>query len=281
MNILTFDIEDWFHIEFEDEISKWYSYESRLNKNINHIFELLEKYNKSATFFCLGWIAEKHKDVIKQIDKLGFEIGSHSFDHKLVFKKNKKLFEEDLKKSIYSIEDAIGKKVIYYRAPAFSINEKTLWFFEILNKYGIEIDASVFPGKRDFGGFPSFSPARPVIINYNGISIKEFPINIHNFFGSKIVFSGGGYFRLLPYYFIKRFAQKTEYMMTYFHPRDFDSEQPVLQGLSFARKMKSYIGLKKSLIKFDKFLKDFDFYNLSDAVNKIDWNEVDKIFLKD
>jgi peptidoglycan-N-acetylglucosamine deacetylase len=280
VKILTFDIEDWFHIEFENNIDTWNNYQPRIDKNLEKILDLLQKKDQSATFFCLGWVAEKYPELVRKIDSLGFEIGSHSFDHKLVYTKTQREFEEDLKKSLFAIEDATGKKVKYFRAPAFSVNEKTLWFFEVLSKYGIETDASVFPGRRDFGGFPAFSPARPIIIDYYGTRLKEFPINIHSYMGFRFVFSGGGYFRLLPYTLIRQFAASSDYMMTYLHPRDLDPDQPLLSGLSATRRFKSYVGLNSCYSKLEKLLSDFKFINLSTAVDTIDWNSVDTIYLK-
>jgi peptidoglycan-N-acetylglucosamine deacetylase len=279
VKILTFDIEDWFHIEFSNSIGNWNSFESRIKQNLERILELLQKSDQPATFFCLGWIADQYPELIKKIDGLGYEIGSHSYDHRLIYTKTREEFEEDLKKSLFSIEDAIGKKVKCFRAPAFSINEKTLWFFEILNKYGIDIDASVFPGKRDFGGFPAFSPARPVIIEYKGIRLKEFPVNMHKFLGFRFVFSGGGYFRMLPYFLLKEFSESSDYLMTYLHPRDLDSEQPLLTGLTTARRFKSYVGLKSCYSKLDKLLTGFKFIDLSMANNEIDWQKTDTINL--
>jgi peptidoglycan-N-acetylglucosamine deacetylase len=279
VKILTFDIEDWFHIEFSNSIGIWNSYQPRIQQNLESILELLQKRNQTATFFCLGWIADQYPELIKKIDGLGYEIGSHSFDHKLIYTKTRAEFDEDLKKSLFSIEDAIGKKVKYFRAPAFSINDKTLWFFEILNKYGIDIDASVFPGKRDFGGFPAFSPARPVIIEYKGIRLKEFPVNMHKLLGFSFVFSGGGYFRMLPYFLLKKFSESSDYLMTYLHPRDLDYEQPLLAGLTTTRRFKSYVGLKSCYSKLDKLLIDFKFIDLSMADHEIDWQKTDTINL--
>jgi polysaccharide deacetylase family protein (PEP-CTERM system associated) len=280
VRILTFDIEDWFHIEFKSNPDTWIKHQPRIEKNLEMIFSLLKEREQPATFFCLGWIAEKYPGLIRKIDSLGYEIGSHSYDHKLVYQKTPEEFEEDLKKSIFSIEGAVGKKVTSFRAPAFSVNQKTLWFFELLHKYGIETDASVFPGKRDFGGFSEFSPARPVIIDYQGIKLKEFPVNIYNFMTKRFVFSGGGYFRLLPYYIIRKLAISSEYMMVYLHPRDIDPDQPVLDGLSSIRKFKSYVGLENCYTKIDKLLTEFKFNNLSGAVNIIDWQKTETVYLK-
>ena len=280
MRILTFDIEDWFHIEFKSDIIRWDSYQSRLEHNLDKILELLKEKSQPATFFCLGWIAEKYPDLIQKIDKVGYEIGSHSFDHKLIYNKTPSEFEEDLKKSIFSIEDLIGKKVKCYRAPAFSVNSQTPWFFELLNKYGIDKDASVFPGKRDFGGFTDFKPTCPVIVDYKGIRQKEFPLNIFNYMGLRFAFSGGGYFRLLPYKLIKRLTESSDYVMTYLHPRDIDPDQPRLSGITTVRFIKSYLGLNSCYSKLEQLLTDFKFNDLSGASDEIDWTNTEIVYLK-
>ena len=281
MNILTFDIEDWFHIEFNNAISKWDNYQSRLERNMDFIFSSLERTGQKATFFCLGWIAERYPKIIGDISNRGYEIGSHTYDHKLVFKKSRTEFTEDFNRSIKAIEDCTGKKVESFRAPAYSITEDTLWVFEVLCKYGIKYDSSIFPIRRDYGGFPSFTPARPVILDYNGIRLKEFPMNIGILFGRPIVFTGGGYFRLLPYFLIKKMAKKSEYMMVYMHPRDFDKDQPMLENLPPIRKFKSYVGLKSCFIKFNKLLDDFNFVDISQADKEIEWDESDVIKLEE
>ena len=192
MNILTFDIEEWFHIKFdtdflEDEVSLT-KYENRLENNMEFIFEVLEKTKKKATFFCLGWVARKYPNLIKKIDSLGHEIGSHSDVHNLLFKLNSYEFREDLKKSINSIEDIIGKKIEIFRAPSFSIGESNSWVFDELINFGIRYDCSVFPAKRDNGGFSKFVSSEPSIIKTIKGEIKEFPINLYNFFGQKLIF---------------------------------------------------------------------------------------------
>jgi polysaccharide deacetylase family protein (PEP-CTERM system associated) len=241
---------------------------------MERILSVLEKHNVRASFFCLGWIAEKHPDIIRTIDKLGYEIGSHSYHHQLVYEQDKNVFRTDVEKSVKTIEDIIGKKVRIYRAPGFSITETTTWAFEILCDMGIEVDSSVFPAKRAHGGFPSYGKGEPSVFLINGKAIKEFPINVYPFLSRNIVFSGGGYFRLLPYSFIKRFSKNSAYIMTYFHPRDFDANQPMIQELPLSRKFKSYVGLKSALSKLDKYLTDFSFIDITTAEKETDWDNV-------
>ena len=283
MNILTFDIEDWFHILDNNSTKtekQWYKYEYRLESNIDRILELLERNKQKATFFSLGWAARKFPQILKKINSYGYEIGTHSDIHQLVYEQNKDEFRQDLDRSIKSIEDVIGVKVKYYRAPGFSIKKGNTWAFEELVKHGIEVDCSVFPAKRAHGGFDSYELAEPHIIVINGLELKEFPVNPYKFGRHNIIFSGGGYFRLLPYYMIKYMMKKSKYVMTYFHPRDFDKDQPIIKELSIIRKFKSYYGLKGAFEKLKRLIKDFEFIDLGEAIKRIDWDKVKKIQIR-
>ena len=282
MNILTFDIEEWFHI-LDNSSTKsdkeWSNYESRIEQNMDRIFLFLSKNNLSATFFVVGWIAEKYPHIIKQINNYGYEIGSHTHMHQLLYNQRYSDVEIDLKTSIDILENLTGKKVKYFRAPGFSLTEKNKWVFEILINNGIEIDSSIFPAGRAHGGFPSFSNSTPAKIKLNGLSIKEFPINTHSLLGKKWIFSGGGYFRISPYYLIRKWTKKSDYIMTYFHPRDFDYEQPVIKELSVFRKFKSYVGLSNCMSKLERWVSDFDFIDLNDADKMVSWDNSKEILL--
>lgn len=279
MNILTFDIEEWFHILDNDSTrteKEWSNFEYRLESNMERIFELLDRKNQKATFFVLGWVAREFPDVLKKIDRMGYEIATHSDTHQLAYEQNKFQFNEDLKKSLGSIEDIIGKKVTTYRAPGFSVKESNKWVFEYLMHHGIKVDCSVFPAQRAHGGFEKFGSAEPSIIEIAGKHLKEFPINTMNITGKNVIFSGGGYFRFLPYFLIKQMMEKSEYVMTYFHPRDFDAEQPIIQELPLARKFKSYYGLNGAFKKLEHLIDDFNFLDIATADKLIDW-ETQKI----
>ncbi|MBD3315326.1 MAG: DUF3473 domain-containing protein [Chitinivibrionales bacterium] len=276
MNILTFDIEDWFHILDNDATrteKEWSGFSSRIRANTGRILDLLAQRGQKATFFCLGWIARNYPEIVRKIDEHGHEIGSHSSMHQLVYEQSSKRFSTDLRDSIDLLEDTIGKKVVSYRAPGFSITERTPWAFEALVDAGIEKDSSVFPAPRGHGGFPAFGVAEPAIIECNGLRLKEFPINIATVSGKSLIFSGGGYFRLLPYPVIRRMTAASAYVMTYFHPRDFDPAQPVLPGLPLTRRFKSYVGLKRAWKKLGWLLNDFSFIDLRTADARTDWDK--------
>ncbi len=280
MNILTFDIEEWFHILDNDSTKNeldWNKYEYRLEANMNRILELLSKNNQRATFFVLGWVARKFPEVVKEINSLDFEIATHSDLHQLAYNQTKTEFKTDLEQSIKSIEDLIGKKVRTYRAPGFSVTNENLWVYEVLVNQGIEIDCSIFPALRAHGGLKHYGSSEPSILEFNGCSIKEFPINVESILGQKIIFSGGGYFRLFPYWFIKKMMNESKYVMTYFHPRDFDSEQPMIKELSLVRKFKSYYGLNKSFQKLESLITDYNFIDIHEAEKIVKWENVKKV----
>lgn len=274
MKILTFDIEEWFHI-LDNEATKteaeWEGFESRIHGNMDKIHGMLGK--QKATFFCLGWIARKYPEVIKEIDRRGHEIATHSDLHQLAYEQSRTIFAQDLERSIKSIEDVIGKKVRAYRAPGFSLMKENKWVFEELLKNGIEIDASIFPAKRSHGGFEQFGHAEPCWIDIDGMRLKEFPINLASFANKNLIFSGGGYFRLLPFPVLDRLTQNSNYVMTYFHPRDFDAKQPMVPGLNLIRKFKSYYGLRGSLSKLNKLINKHEFVDIRTAEAAIDWGK--------
>ena len=274
MKILTFDIEEWFHILDNDSTKtekNWIKYESRIHQNMERIFDVLETTNTKASFFVLGWIAEKYPEIVRAISDKGYEIGSHTTMHQLVYQQDKNQFQSDVERSIKSLEDISGEKVKMFRAPGFSITEKNKWAFEVLFELGIEIDSSVFPAKRAHGGLPNYGTAKPSILQYNGVQLKEFPINTQTILGKTIIYSGGGYFRVIPYFLLKKWTIEDDYIMSYFHPRDFDPSQPMIQSLSLLRKFKSYSGLKNAESKLEKWLTDFDFLDIKSADNQIDW----------
>ena len=276
MNILTFDVEEWFHI-LDNNSTKtevdWAKYPSRIHENMERIFQLLEETNQQATFFCLGWVARKHPDIIRAIANRGFEIATHSDLHQLAYQQSRSEFKNDLETSIKALEDITGKKIRAYRAPGFSIKQENKWVFEVLIENGIEVDCSVFPAKRSHGGFEQFGVAEPCWIDIDGYRLKEFPINTVNGLGKSLIFSGGGYFRLIPYPILQQLTKRSNYVMTYFHPRDFDANQPMIEELSRLRKFKSYYGLSGCLDKLKELMTDFPFIDLATAEQLVNWDK--------
>jgi polysaccharide deacetylase family protein (PEP-CTERM system associated) len=281
MNILTFDIEDWYNCDFITRDFDWDKHEVRIYEGIERILQELESRCLKATFFCLGWIAVKHPDIIRKIKAQGHHIGCHSYQHELAFRFDREEFRQDTERAKKAIEDLTGEKINAFRAPGFSISENNIWALETLAELGFEYDCSIFPASHDYGGFPNFGKAEPVILKFaNGAQIKEFPISIQKVFGKSIVFSGGGYFRLFPYSLIKYWTSKAPYIMTYFHTRDFDPGQPIIKSLPIMRKFKSYVGLKRSFRKFQQLMDDYELVNLEQADKLINWEKVRRIELK-
>ena len=274
MNILSFDIEEWWSYDYYNIGSKK-NYLPRLNTYLSQILEKLEELDTRATFFCLGAVADKYPRVIREIYEKGHHIGCHSYSHKFWTNATYNEVENDTKKALDILQNITGAKIDAYRAPAFSITPKNTWIFEILLNNGIKYDCSIFPASRSFGGFPDFCKS-PAKIAVNGGLIKEFPISIDNIFGKELTYAGGGYFRLLPYYLISKYLKKNDYSMTYFHLSDLDKKQKrrfasLNDENAFFRYFKNYYGLNSAYDKFNRLLGDFDFISVEKADKLIDW----------
>lgn len=262
-NILTFDVEDWFHIlDFPDtrSVDTWSNFESRITETLPNLLKLLKRRNTKATFLILGWIAEKYPRLIKEIVDDGHEIGSHSYSHPLIYELSPEEFRADTIKANQAIKSAVGIQAKIYRAPGFSITRETTWAFDILMDLDFEVDLSVFPAKRAHGGMAGYFANHPhVLMETKNKKLIGLPMNYGELIGLKFMYGGGGYFRLLPYAATRFMFCRTNYNMTYFHPRDFDYSQPRLKNLSSLRTFKSYVGLKTSMKKLDQLLCDFEF----------------------
>ena len=290
MNILTFDIEEWY-IEkkfYGNRQEKFQEYDRCLRA----IIELLDETETKATFFCLGKIAVDFPEVVKLISDKGHEIGCHSNTHAWLNKLTYEQVKEDTHAAISALEDVCGSKVKSYRAPAFSIDESNKWALEILVSEGIERDASIFPAERDFGGFANCPIEKPSVISYNGIEIKEFPIPLANVLGRNIAYSGGGYFRLFPYSYIRKRIDKSDYAMTYFHIEDLIEyrrtfmsreeyeeyfKEPGTLKNRLSRYIKSNIGTRGAFKKMSRLIRHTAFHSLADIDESIAWNNVTKI----
>jgi len=280
--IITFDIEDWFHMlgvsQTETE-REWSRYKTRIHDGTARLLDLLSMKKKKATFFCLGWIAKKYPEVIRSIDDVGHEIGTHSMMHQLVHRQDINAFRRDLSESIMILEDIVGKPVRAYRAPGFSVSKYTPWVFDVLNEMRIEIDCSVLPMSNGYGGFPALDVSGPFVLVRENYSLKMLPISYIKIGPMRMVVSGGGYFRLMPWQIISYCVKKKEYTMTYFHPRDFDPYQPRIPGLTMARRFKSYVGIKTSFKKLSRLLDHVECCDISTAIKKTKWRNVPHINL--
>lgn len=285
MNILTFDTEEWY-IEKINYGGRQFRYDE-LDYKLKVLLDDLEKKNLKATFFCLGKLAEEYPEKIRWIAERGHEIGCHTNTHKWLNKMTPDELRYDTTEAIKRLEDVAGMHVDSFRAPAFSIGPENKWAFEILAECGIKKDASIFPASRDFGGFASFSFDKPCIIQYNGISMKEFPIGVTNFFGKELVFSGGGYFRIYPLNMLKYMMTRSDYNMWYFHLADLISmkfkmkskkeyedyfKEPGTFKNRLVRYIKSNIGSGNAYTKLLNLLDYSYFLNLREIDEIIDWS---------
>lgn len=274
MNILSFDIEDWFHIfdsAYCNKPEKWKTLPSSVEKNTSWALNLLEENNLKATFFCLGWVAEKHPNLIKKISDQGHEVAAHSYLHNKVHDLSSETFKKDTERVVKHLQDLTGKPIDTYRAPGFSLNKKTLWAFEILHELGIKIDSSLKSNLHM--GFPGKIPDEPFLLKCNGYSIKEFPIRTFNFLGDHVIYSGSGYFRLWPYWFVKSRFKVSDYEMVYFHPRDFDNSiHKMFKGNPYLQ-LRYRVGTNSSKAKMNYFVNDFDFLTIKEAVTRVDWKQ--------
>ena len=282
MNILTFDVEEWFHLLDNDSTrseAQWLHYEKRIDGNVGRIFDILDSTETKATFFIIGWIAKKYPELVRRISEK-YQIGSHTMNHQLVWQQTPAEFKKDVEESVKRLEDICGKKVTCFRAPGFSIRETEAWAFEILAELGIEYDCSVFPARHAHGGMATYPKNGPCIVSYKGIDIKEFPITFKKILNRNIIFSEGGYFRLFPYSLIRKWAAETDYVMCGIHPRDMDPAQPMIKELSALRKFKSYYGLSNSERKLRQWLSECEFTDIESADKAINWSLEPKFELK-
>lgn len=260
--LLTIDVEDWFHIcevESLSDLDSWSGFESRVESATRWLLDVLRQRNIKGIFFILGWIAQEYPDLIREIKTQGHLIGSHSFGHNLLYELSDAEFEIDLLKSLDAIDKAIGERPSLYRAPGFSLTHRNFSMLQILADNGIEFDFSIYPGDRAHGGFRTDMNEPYKIMFGGGLSIIEMPMSVGRLFGKLDVGLGGGYYRLLPVFILKRLFGRREYQMSYFHPRDFDYGQPKIKGLKFLKSFKTYVGLKTSQKKFLRLLDAFSF----------------------
>lgn len=284
MNILTFDIEEWFleKAYFGAKASKYAEYDRLLDD----ILQKLDENGLKGTFFCVGRMGVDFPLIVRKIADAGHEIGCHSNSHQWLNRMTYEQMMDDTRVALDSLEQCVGKKITSYRAPAFSIGSNNKWAFEVLVANGINKDASIFPLSRDFGGFPEFTKSEPTIIKYNGIEIHEFPIATTKVLGKEVAYSGGGYFRLFPYSFVEKKLRTEPYSMTYFHLGDL---KPVISSVMskvsyenyfgepgtviarYMRFLKTNLGVKGNREKLFRLLSRIDFVNIEQFEERFSW----------
>ncbi len=281
---MTIDVEDYFQVSAFESIvpkEKWDSYPSRVVDNTRKILAILDKNQVKATFFILGWIAHKYPHLVKEISDHGHEIGCHSYNHRLVYNLTPEEFLEDTRMAKDTLEQIIGKRVLGYRAPSYSITRKSLWALQILSDLGFTYDSSIFPIYHDRYGMPEaprfyfawdLSGDTPTILESDQINkhvkntelLAEYPMSTSLLMGRKLPISGGGYFRLFPYWFtqtaLKRINKKEKKnFIFYMHPWEFDPQQPRFNSASSLSKFRHYLNLDKTAQRFDKLTNSFPF----------------------
>jgi polysaccharide deacetylase family protein (PEP-CTERM system associated) len=262
--VFSIDVEDWFHIlalpEMPD-IDRWDSLPSHVGKNFRAMLELFDSRNVHATCFFLGWVAERFPELVRAAADAGHEVASHGYSHTLVYEMTADRFLEDVRKSKRMIEDACGKSVLGYRAPGFSVTERTPWFFEKLAEAGYRYDSSIFPASRQHGGFVSWNRHPSTVETIHG-PIVEFPITVSDVLGKPLCFYGGGYLRLAPFDLIRRMGRRvlkeSRPLIFYVHPREIDVDHPRMQ-MSAVRRFKSYVNLATTRGKIERLLEEFSF----------------------
>ncbi|HBW37913.1 XrtA system polysaccharide deacetylase [Desulfosporosinus sp. BICA1-9] len=266
-NILTVDLEEWFHANYDDNVfDAQKTYEVRIVQNTERLLTLFAEHKAKATFFVLGYVAEKHPQLIQDIAAAGHEIASHGYAHQLIYEQSPSTFREDVSQAKKRVEDIIGKTVKGYRAPSWSITTKSLWAWDILEDLGFVYDASVFPIETYLYGLPS-SPRFNYHPTSNGktLNLLEVPSSTVRIFNKNIPFAGGFYFRVLPYPLIaqciKTVNKEGQPAIVYLHPREIDPEQPRLT-LSRKEGLIHYYGVKGCEQKLIRILKKFEFTSI-------------------
>lgn len=266
------DLEDWFHVisPMAPKVDVWEQQEPRVEASTRKILDLLDRYNTSATFFVLGWIAERYPELIKEIAQRGHEIANHGYHHLLLSELNPDSFRQDLLRAEQAIVSCGVKKPVGFRAPSYSLTPKTTWAWEVLIEAGYLYDASIFPAARHNGGWPKApnQPYQPV----RGQNFWEIPVSSIHIGSFRWIFCAGGYLRITPrsifVYGFKRMEKNGEIAVLVLHPKDVDPSVPsAVQGLYPSWRQKLHIGSTEDKLK--AVLHNFPFITMIEAVSKL------------
>ena len=274
-NALTIDVEDYYMVSAFADVVKfedWHRYESRVEKNTCRLLDLLEEYDVKATFFILGWVAERHPALVQRISAAGHEIASHGYNHRLVYDLTADEFREDVRKAKNVLEDIVGAPVIGYRATSYSVVKKTLWALDILIEAGFLYDSSIFPIHHDRYGFPE-ADRFPYTVKTRGGEIVEFPPSTYSLLGMNIPVAGGGYFRLFPLPITKAAIKwinrkEKKAVLLYVHPWEIDVDQPRLKGGRLSE-FRHYINLHTTLPKLRVCMREFKLKPLAEFYDSV------------
>ncbi len=249
--VLTVDVEDYFQVEaFADVISRdsWEGWPSRVVVNTHRTLDLLDEHNARATFFILGWVAQRFPPLVREILARGHELACHSFWHRLVYNISPDEFRKDLREARDAIEQASGVRTLGYRAPSWSITEKSMWALNVLAEEGFVYDSSIFPVLHDLYGIPGAERFPYTLTSQEGRELSEFPPATLRWWGTNYPAAGGGWLRILPLWFTRlamsrMAAEDGRAILVYFHPWELDPEQPRIAGSRKAR-LRHYTNLR-------------------------------------
>lgn len=278
INVMTIDLEEWFQVtNFEGIIARsdWDHCQARVPEILPRLLDLFAEHNVRATFFVLGWIAERHPEWIRRIHRAGHEIASHGYDHRRLTHLNPAELRQQLRQSKTMLEDLTGDRVDGFRAPSYALCKKSCTVIEELLKAGYLFDSSIFP----YGGrfTPNICGSKyPCLLYCHGHTITEYPLSIATLCGMDTPIAGGGYFRLLPYFVIKKGIEKINRenvpAIMYFHPWEFDPGQPRVRQASCLSKFRHYVNLERNEAKLRQLVKDFTFTSFRELF----WNATAK-----
>lgn len=277
INALTIDVEDYFQVTaFEGQVRRvdWEGYPSRVVDNTLRILDLLDEFRIRATFFVLGWVAERAPALVKEIGHRGHEIASHGYGHELVYKIGPNLFRADVRRSKAILEDLIGKEILGYRAPSYSITDKSMWALDVLIENGFKFDSSIFPVIHDTYGVPD-APRFPHMITRASGEIHEFPLTTLpiriGWELYRLPIAGGGYLRLFPAELLRRGIKKINVKekqpaVLYFHPWEIDPDQPRIKA-GMKSRFRHYLNLHKTEEKLRYLFSSLNFGSMTEVID--------------
>jgi polysaccharide deacetylase family protein (PEP-CTERM system associated) len=272
VNAMTIDVEDYFQVSAFDDVVKredWDARPSRVVSNTMRLLRLFDEYSVKSTFFVLGWVADRFPGLVRDIAAGGHELASHGYGHRIVYSQTPDEFREDVRRAKGTIENVSGQIVSGYRAPSFSITKNSLWALDVLVEEGYRYDASIFPIRHDRYGIPDAPRHRHVLTRPAG-TLTEAPGSTVRVLGSNLPVAGGGYFRILPYWWtrwgIARLNQtEGQPAIFYLHPWEIDPGQPRLQASRLSC-FRHYRNLDKAEARLKRLLTDFRFGMLKDVI---------------